>query len=261
MKSYEEVETRALLNENLTGNVLGQVTHVFLSQAPGDAFSLSFSHSLTVVSDHSYSSFIHLFPHSFTHSLLNISWCLQHSGQWCFSFLSFLWRCMHPCTAKGPMFLSWEPETASWRTLATAEHPHFYWYPPAKTKSTCFSINKHTIEERHFSIPEKHSKALDLPRISPMGAGCSGDTAGPLAPSLCAFYTFIVFPGFPSTSLVVASQASARFSPLHATGSKAQSFVFSSLTTLTPLVISSNFVPLNTTSMPTPPTFISPHQI
>lgn len=94
-----------------------------------------------------------------------------------------------------------------------------------------------------------------------MVAGCSGDTAGLLAPSLCAFYTFTVFPGFPSTSLVVASQSSVRFSPLHAGGSKAQSFVFSSLTTLTPLVISSNLVPLNTTSMPTPPTFISPHQI
>lgn len=71
------------------------------------------------------------------------------------------------------MFLSWEPETASWRILATTQPPPFHWYPQAKTKATYFSINKHKIEGRHFFIPEKHSKALNLPQTSPTGAGCS----------------------------------------------------------------------------------------
>lgn len=134
---------------------------------------------------------------SFTQSLLNISWCLQYFRQWCFSFLDFL-RNVDPCTATGLIFLSWEPETASWRILATggewvslAQPPYFHWYPQAKTIATCFSINIYKIEERHFFIPEKHSKAFHLPRTSQMEATCGSDPTDPLLPPLSTFHMWL----------------------------------------------------------------------
>lgn len=98
VKSYAGAEARAIINANLTGNLLVQVPPVF--SFPGLRICLlrSFSCSLTVVSDSSCSPFIHFFPHSFTHSSSNISWCPKHSRQWCFSCLGFLWGncgCLH----------------------------------------------------------------------------------------------------------------------------------------------------------------------
>lgn len=43
-----------------------------------------------------------------------------------FFFLVFLWRNMGPCIATGPMLLSLEPETTSWRILAAGDK----WSPP-----------------------------------------------------------------------------------------------------------------------------------
>lgn len=111
-------EARTMIYTHGSGNVC---------KAPGLACWLLLSCSLTAIYDHSSSSFIHSFPPSFTHSWPNTCWCLQHSRQRCFCVLGLLWKDVGLCTATAlPMFRSQEPETASWRILATGSK----WAPP-----------------------------------------------------------------------------------------------------------------------------------
>lgn len=108
-----------------------------------------------------------------------------------FSFLVFLWR--SPCIATGPMLLSLEPETTSWRIPAAGGK----WGPPLqqlnlpvftdtfrqRPKLHVFLLIK-KIKGRHLFIPEKHSKAFHLPRTPQMEAVCCGDPAYLFTPPL-----------------------------------------------------------------------------
>lgn len=85
MTGHEAMEVRAVISAHLTGNLLVQVPRVCcvcvfpLPSGFRIGLLLSFSCSLTVVSHGGCSALVHLFPHSFTHSLPNISWLLLHS--------------------------------------------------------------------------------------------------------------------------------------------------------------------------------------
>lgn len=130
------------------------------------------------------------------------------------------------------MFLSWKPETTSWRILATGDKqgvPLQQLNLPISTDTFRQRLSLHTfllinirLRDNTFFIPEKHSKPSIFQRTPQMEAVCGVHPVYLLTPPLHAFHTWLPYtmsPSFPSTSMAVLSQASVRVFSLHAGGS------------------------------------------